>query len=123
MFQAPDEVDHALGPPLDVEGPQVDGAGVVVLAFLAQAAFQGQEQGGVGHHPVGAANDGLGHVLRQGDAAAGQQGDGVPQLVCHQLQVAAADQVFQVQLGGVSQTPALIRAGQVEHFGARRGQG
>ena len=96
---------------------------LAVLAFLAQAALQGQQQGDVGDDAVGAADDGLGHVLRQGDAAAGQQGDRVPQLVFHQFQVAAADQVLQVQLAGVSHPPGLFRARQVEDLGPRRGQG
>ncbi len=73
--------------------------------------------------PSSAADDGLGHVFRQGDAAAGQQGDRVPELVFHHFRWHAADQVFEMQIAGVIQPPGLFRGRQVDDLRPGRGQG
>jgi len=68
------QVYHTLGPPLDGEFIQFDGAGVglAVLAIPAEAALQGQQQGNIDDDAVEAADDGFGHVFRQGDARSGE---------------------------------------------------
>ena len=62
-------------------------------------------------------------MLRQGDAAAGQQGDRVPHLVLHQFEVGAADHILEMDLAGVSQPPGLFGGRQTDHPRPGRHQG
>ena len=72
----------------------------------ADAAAQSHQQRGIHGHQVGPADDGLGHVLRQRDAAGDDQGDLVPQAFLHQPPVHLAQGVLDVPAG----PPAVSRS-------------
>ena len=122
VVPGPHEIDLALRAPLDGEFIDLHRAGAVLGALAAEAALQGQQQGQVNDDGVRAADNGLGHVLRQGDAAAHQEGDRIPELVFHQTQVAAADQVLQVLILAVPQAPGLLGGVDMDDLRAGRGQ-
>ena len=118
------QVEQALGAPVEVEIVQLDGTLVAGLRVPAEAALQRNEQRAIDGDGVRAADDGLGHVLREGDAAGEDEVDGLPDAGLDELQVDLTDEVFQMARPGGVQLQAVAVRPEVDgiHPGLRQAE-